>query len=102
MHQTDPSVGGVGSGAHVAGAGEVRDELAAALLGHPGAAGELGDVDAVGRYGGEDADVGHPEVAQGAVIQLPADPPEQAGHQLREHVVSAATHKPTLLSRPDA
>ena len=73
----------------MAGAGEVGDELAAALLGHPGAPGELGDVDALGRDRREDAHVGHPQVAHGAVGQLRADPPEQAGHQLRQDVVPA-------------
>ena len=98
-HQADPAVVGVGRGAQVAGAGEVRDELAAPLLRHARATGELGDVDALGRDGRQHADVGHPEVAQGAVGQLRADPPEEAGHQLRQHVVSRSSHKLTLLSR---
>ena len=41
-----------------------------------------------GGTAGHHADVGHPEVAQGAVVELRADPPEQAGHQLGEYVVT--------------
>ena len=70
VDQPGPAVRRVGRGGQVTGAGEVGHELAAALLGHSGAAGELGDVDAIARDGGEDADVGHPEVAQGAVGEL--------------------------------